>query len=150
MAIRNKLTYAAEAYLGTPYVLGGSTKAGIDCSGLVMVAAKAAYDITLPHYTYAMVSDPHLRSVARKDVLRGDLLFFHNNAHVAIYIGKPVEIGGEAVLDAEGHEETFNGKVINGGTYRRPMAPGYYVDWANVNAICRFRLPFWQRFEVVR
>lgn len=39
----------AMQYLGVKYSLGGASKNGIDCSGLVMVAFKQARGISLPH-----------------------------------------------------------------------------------------------------
>lgn len=39
----------AKKFLGAPYRFGGTTMAGIDCSGLIMVAFKNARGITLPH-----------------------------------------------------------------------------------------------------
>jgi cell wall-associated NlpC family hydrolase len=143
MVLRSKLNEVATKYIGSPYLLGGSTKEGIDCSGLTMMAAKEAFGILLPHYTYAQVNDAHLVGITRDQIRSGDLLFFHNNAHVAIY-----DAHNQGVIDAEPHSEYHNGALIPGGVYRRPMAPGYYIDWVNVNAIRRFRLPFWKRFEL--
>lgn len=39
-----------EAYLGVPYVLGGATRAGADCGGLVVLAYRELRGIELPPY----------------------------------------------------------------------------------------------------
>ena len=74
----------AMRYLGVPYVYGGSTPSGFDCSGLVMYAY-AQMGVSLPHYTGAQwnVGVP----VARGDLQPGDLVFFDGLGHVGLYIG---------------------------------------------------------------
>jgi cell wall-associated NlpC family hydrolase len=74
----------AMRYLGTPYVWGGASPGGFDCSGLVMYAY-AQMGISLPHYTGAQwnVGVP----VSRSDLQPGDLVFFYGLGHVGIYIG---------------------------------------------------------------
>ena len=72
----------ALRYLGVPYVYGGASPSGFDCSGLVMYVY-AQLGISLPHYTVAQwnatqpVSSP----------APGDLVFFNGLGHVGIYIG---------------------------------------------------------------
>jgi len=72
----------ALRYLGVPYVYGGASPSGFDCSGLVMYVY-AQLGISLPHYTVAQwnatqpVSSP----------APGDLVFFSGLGHVGIYIG---------------------------------------------------------------
>jgi peptidoglycan DL-endopeptidase CwlO len=72
----------ALQYLGVPYVWGGASPAGFDCSGLVMYVY-AQLGISLPHYTVAQwnATDP-ISSPAP-----GDLVFFNGLGHVGIYIG---------------------------------------------------------------
>ena len=74
----------AMRYLGTPYVWGGESPGGFDCSGLVAYAY-AQIGVSLPHYTGAQwnVGVP----VSRDDLQPGDLVFFYGLGHVGIYIG---------------------------------------------------------------
>jgi peptidoglycan DL-endopeptidase CwlO len=72
----------ALRYLGVPYVWGGASPSGFDCSGLVMYVY-AQLGVSLPHYTVAQwnatspISSPE----------PGDLVFFNGLGHVGIYIG---------------------------------------------------------------
>jgi peptidoglycan DL-endopeptidase CwlO len=79
----------AMQYLGIPYVWGGASPSGFDCSGLVMYVY-AQVGVSLPHYTGAQwhVGVP----VASSDLQPGDLVFFDGLGHVGIYIG-----GGEFI-----------------------------------------------------
>jgi cell wall-associated NlpC family hydrolase len=76
-------------YLGVPYVWGGASPDGFDCSGLVMYVY-AQIGIALPHFAAAQygMGTP----VARSDLQPGDLVFFDGLNHVGIYIG-----GGQLV-----------------------------------------------------
>lgn len=76
----------AMQYLGTPYVWGGASPAGFDCSGLVMYVY-AQVGISLPHYTVAQWDYANAVSVPRNDLQPGDLVFFDGLGHVGIYIG---------------------------------------------------------------
>ncbi len=77
---------AAEREIGVPYVWGGTTPAGFDCSGLVMWAY-AQVGISLPHYSGAQFADTTHISMA--DIEPGDLLFYGpgGDEHVAMYVG---------------------------------------------------------------
>jgi cell wall-associated NlpC family hydrolase len=77
---------AAESYLGVPYVWGGASRSGVDCSGLVMLAWEAA-GVDLPHYSGAQYEDTV--RIPLSDLKPGDLLFYGpgGDEHVTMYIG---------------------------------------------------------------
>lgn len=69
----DRVVSAARAYLGTPYKYGGTTRSGMDCSGLLLNAFKAV-KIDLPR-TSADQSKIG-KEVKMKDLQPGDLVFF--------------------------------------------------------------------------
>ena len=84
----DKTLKVAKNLIGTPYVYGGSTPTGFDCSGFSMYCyAKAG--ISLTHNAQAQYNQT--KSVSTKDMKKGDLVFFGgstgNITHVGIYVG---------------------------------------------------------------
>jgi cell wall-associated NlpC family hydrolase len=74
----------AMQYLGVPYVWGGSSPSGFDCSGFIMYVY-AQVGVSLPHHAasqYGMGSP-----VSRSELAPGDLVFFNGLGHAGIYIG---------------------------------------------------------------
>lgn len=85
--VRDILTNA-ESYEGVPYVFGGTTPSGFDCSGYVRyVFAKSG--ITLPRMADEQYNVGKL--VAKRNLQPGDLVFFQTYeagvSHSGIYIG---------------------------------------------------------------
>ncbi len=79
----------ALQYLGVPYLWGGASPDGFDCSGLVMYVY-AQLGISLPHFAAAQFG---FGTPVPRDALEpGDLVFFDGLDHVGIYIG-----GGQMV-----------------------------------------------------
>ncbi|MCJ7690668.1 MAG: C40 family peptidase, partial [Clostridiaceae bacterium] len=81
----------ASKFMGVPYVWGGSTPAGFDCSGLVQYVYKN-FGINMPRTTMDQVNVG--TSVSINNLQKGDLIYFRMNAsdpnqvsHVGIYIG---------------------------------------------------------------
>ncbi|MGA2209749.1 MAG: C40 family peptidase [Acidimicrobiales bacterium] len=87
----NAALKAAESFLGVPYVWGGASRQGVDCSGLTMLAWAAA-GVSLEHGATAQYAEStHL---APSQIEPGDLIFYHfaNDGpwpitHVAMYVG---------------------------------------------------------------
>jgi peptidoglycan DL-endopeptidase CwlO len=74
----------AMQFLGVPYVWGGASPSGFDCSGLVMyVYAKVG--VSLPHNAAAQYG--YGVPVSRDQLQPGDLVFFNGLGHNGIYIG---------------------------------------------------------------
>ncbi|MEY8405851.1 PASTA domain-containing protein [Adlercreutzia muris] len=84
----NDLTSLANSFLGVPYLWGGTTPAGFDCSGLVQYCYREVFNIELPRTTYYQCEVGV--EVPFSELLPGDLLFFAENGdvhHVAMYLG---------------------------------------------------------------
>ena len=75
----------AMQYLGVPYVWGGSSPGGFDCSGLTSYVY-AQLGIGLSHYTGSQWNEG--TRVPADQLLPGDLVFFHSDLHhMGMYIG---------------------------------------------------------------
>lgn len=79
----------AYSRIGTPYMYGGTTDAGYDCSGFVQAAYRSA-GVNIPRTTYEQAN--YGRSVSRAELQPGDLIFYGNGGpstsyHAAMYIG---------------------------------------------------------------
>ena len=77
-----QIVSAAYSFLGIPYVWGGTTTAGFDCSGMVQ-AAHAAAGISIPRVSWDQGAAGV--EVSASEALPGDIVYY--GWHVGIYIG---------------------------------------------------------------
>jgi gamma-D-glutamyl-L-lysine dipeptidyl-peptidase len=91
-----ELQKEAEKFLGAPYLWGGRTMFGIDCSGYVGALA-ARFGVILPRDSKQQFEVGE--KIAKEDIIRGDLLFFPG--HVAMAISNSLYI----------HSSRYNGGV---------------------------------------
>lgn len=115
---------AAEAYLGTPYLWGGNSSFGIDCSGLVQMAYHAS-GWTAPRDSD--LQEAQLGVPATGDAQRGDLIFW--DGHVGLLTGPTtllhanahhMSVAEEPLAEAEARIEAKEGKGV---TSRRRVTP---------------------------
>jgi len=109
-----EIVRVAETWKGVPYVWGGASRAGIDCSGLVMVVF-AQFGVQLPHNAQLQYNAvPHIG----KDQLQpGDLVFFEQTyvdptqwvTHVGIYIGNGLQINAPTDGQVVSIQPVFSG-----------------------------------------
>ena len=104
----------AERFAGTPYLWGGKTSLGIDCSGLVQVSLQAA-GVDCPRDTY--MQEAHFKSdVALADLRRGDLIFW--KGHVAI------ARDAQSLIHANAHHMMVAIEPVSGAIERIAKAGG--------------------------
>jgi cell wall-associated NlpC family hydrolase len=73
----------AKKYLGAPYVYGGASPAGFDCSGFTQFVF-AHVGISLAHSSSAQ---GRLTAIAPEAAKPGDLILLNGGGHVGIYLG---------------------------------------------------------------
>lgn len=82
-ASRSQIIAYAKRFIGVPYVWGGSTPKGFDCSGLTSYVYRNAAGINLPRR--AVHQRGAGRFVSRSQALPGDMVNY--SSHVGIYLG---------------------------------------------------------------
>jgi len=83
----NQVVQVGLQYQGVPYVFGGASPAGFDCSGFVMFVY-AQFGVALPHSSSAQgrgQGGGHL--ISRADALPGDIVVMDGGGHSGIFMG---------------------------------------------------------------
>jgi cell wall-associated NlpC family hydrolase len=81
----------AMQFRGAPYVWGGTSPAGFDCSGFTAYVYRQ-FGLSLPHSAAGQYSQRYGSFVDRSNLQPGDIVFFANTykrgiSHVGIYVG---------------------------------------------------------------
>ena len=123
----DQLIVNATENIGTRYRSGGTTKAGFDCSGL-MICTFSSFDIRLPR---SSIEQSRIgMKVASEEAQKGDLIFFKTNGRRQInHVGMVVEV-------AEGGEIKFVHSSTHGGVMISSTKEPYYQRaFSQVNRI---------------
>lgn len=108
----HKLAQTALIFLNSPYLWGGRSMFGIDCSGLVQVIYKIC-GIALPRDARQQVKEGSARDFA-SEAQPGDLAFFANPdeeiSHVGMILepGKIIHASGKVRIDNFDHQGIFH------------------------------------------
>ena len=111
----SKIVETAKKYLGVPYVYGGTSPSGFDCSGFVYYVLKI-HGITIARTCASMYNCG--TKINKSDLQPGDLVFFQGTSaagisHVGIYVGN-----GQFI------HSPHRGKVVSFSD----LSSGYYAE----------------------
>lgn len=117
----DQIVKMGKNYIGVPYVFGGTTPSGFDCSGFTAYVY-AKFGKSLPRTAAAQYSATS--RVDKNDLQAGDLVFFSNTyksgvSHVGIYIGdgKMVDASGDHVQIDDITSGYWASHYTSGGRY---------------------------------
>lgn len=113
----------AKRFLGLPYLWGGRSSYGYDCSGFTQMLVRSR-GVNMPRDADLQAAWEGMQVIERKDLRPGDLLFFgagpEKITHTAMYIG--------------------NGEIIHATTHGHPVIQISRLDdepWTRILVACR-------------
>jgi len=92
LSVDDKIQKEVEKYLGIGYRKGGSSRLGVDCSGLIRLIYRNVFGIDLPYISSYQCSLSIFKNVSVEKLKTGDLIFFSPTVnkkrinHVGIYL----------------------------------------------------------------
>ncbi len=110
--IRQEIVEVAKSYLSTPYLWGGKSPFGIDCSGFTQIVYKIN-GISIPRDASEQVNLGESRNFI-DEAQAGDLAFFDNEEGQVIHVGiilegrKIIHASGKVRIDKLDHQGIFN------------------------------------------
>lgn len=86
--IADRFSEAGKDWLGVPYLYGGETRRGIDCSAFTQRLYREAFNWDLTRTTATQVNEG--RFIRKDQLIPGDLVFFRRRGtrHVGVYLGE--------------------------------------------------------------
>lgn len=109
--LAEQLVNNAMQFEGVRYRAGGTTTAGMDCSGMV-TAAFRTFDLQLPRSSHAMAKEGV--EIDLSEVKKGDLLFFKNNSRKSNinHVGLVTEVTEEGEIKFL-HASSSSGVIVS-------------------------------------
>jgi murein DD-endopeptidase / murein LD-carboxypeptidase len=128
-ALANQIVDLALENLGVKYRIGGTTKTGMDCSGLVF-SSYANYDVSLPRTSIDM--SKHGEMISTSEAQPGDLIFFKTNGKTVInHVGIIVEVMPNEIKFV--HSSTRKGVIVSS------TSDAYYgKTFAQINRVLKY------------
>lgn len=121
-----QLINTALEFEGVRYKGGGTTRAGMDCSGLVSTVFKT-FDISLPRSSLDMAKVG--KKLSKNEIQKGDLMFFKTNGRSVInHVGMVTEVKGDEILFI--HASVQRGVIISS-----TKEPYYQRTFAQANRV---------------
>ena len=122
----DQLIERASENIGTRYRIGGTTKSGFDCSGL-MLTTFGAFDIKLPR-TSREQSGYGIK-INTEEAKKGDLIFFKTNGRSQInHVGMVVDV-------SEGEIKFIHSSVSNGVIISSTKEKYYQKNFSQINRV---------------
>ncbi|WP_010308775.1 C40 family peptidase [Kurthia senegalensis] len=120
-SVSSTISYG-ERFLGVPYVWGGTTPSGFDCSGFTSYVYKHALGKSIPRTSTAQYASS--KKISKSSLQVGDLVFFNTSgggvSHVSIYAGnnKLLHAAGNKVKYSNINDGYWNKRIVGYGTFR--------------------------------
>jgi len=128
---RYRVINEALKYENTPYLYGGISGKGLDCSGFIYISFKDALGVSLPRSSTGLHS--WVEKIPFESAQPGDLLFFKTTtagkiSHVGLYLGNGYFIhsaseGPQTGVIISNIDEKYWGRNLNGAGRAFPEAP---------------------------
>ncbi len=115
---RDEIIYYSNQLVGVPYLWGGRSSFGLDCSGFIQLVLKVA-NIPFPRDTFKQHKFNKLEEISLDCALPGDIVFFSDNEivnHVGFYIGnyELIHSSGSVKIESfDSRKNNFSEKIKN-------------------------------------
>jgi hypothetical protein len=123
-----------DQWLNTPYLWGGTTKRGVDCSSLIQQLLQNVYNISIPRTSVDQFFTQWIDKFGSTQYLsEGDLVFFRTNqekivSHVGLYLGNRMFVNSSSskgVSIANLDDAYWKRMYVGAGRVKVSLLPGY-------------------------